>query len=135
MAARRLVLDSGALSAVAEKEGPLRAFIRKALNDGSDVFVPAVVVAESITGDGTRDANVNRFLKRVQLASLDEGLARVAAALRYRRRRFGAGTIDAVVVATADAVPGTRIITGDPADLRPLAAVAGNTLVIALDDA
>ncbi len=133
MAARRLVLDSGALSAIAEKEGPLRAFIRKALIDGSDVFVPTVVVAESITGDGTRDANVNQFLKRVQVAPLDEKLARSAAVLRHAQRRFGAGTIDAAVVATADAVPGTRVITGDPDDLRLLAAIAGNTLVVGLD--
>lgn len=105
------------------------------MSDGSDVFVPTAVIAESITGDGTRDANVNRLLKRVQLVPLDEKLARVAAALRYGHRRFGSGTIDAVVVATADAVPGTRIITGDSGDLRPLAAVTGTTLVIGLGDA
>jgi hypothetical protein len=97
------------------------------------VIVPTVVLAESTTGDGARDANVNRVLKDLRLVSLDERLARVTAALRYARSA-GTGTIDAAVIATADAVPGTRVLTGDLADLRPLAAVAGRTTVVSLDD-
>jgi predicted nucleic acid-binding protein len=77
---------------------------------------------------------VNRVLKELQLVSLDERLARAAAVLRYARRRAGAGTVDAAVIATADIVPGTRVLTGDLADLGPLAAVTGRTAVVSLDD-
>lgn len=134
MATYRLCLDSGALTAFAQKARPLRAAIREALANGVDVIVPTVVLAESTTGDGARDANVNRVLKELRLVSLDERLARATAALRYARRNPGAGTIDAAVIATADAIPGTRVLTGDLADLRPLAAVAGRTTVVSLDD-
>jgi predicted nucleic acid-binding protein len=114
VATYRLCLDSGAL--------------------GVDVIVPTVVLAESTTGDGARDANVNRVLKELRLVSLDERLARATAALRYARRNGGTGTIDAAVIATADAIPGTRVLTGDLANLRPLAAVAGRTTVVSFDD-
>jgi hypothetical protein len=51
--------------------------------------------------------------------ALDEALARAAGALRYRRP--GAGAIDAMVVACADVVPDSIIITGNSGDLKLLA--------------
>jgi predicted nucleic acid-binding protein len=134
VATYRICLDSGAFSALAKEDEAVRTAVRQALKNGGDVIVPTVVVAESTTGNGTRDANVNRVLGDLQLVDLDERFARAAAALRHALRRSGAGTIDAAVIATADAVPGTRVLTGDPNDLRPLAAVAGLTSVVALED-
>jgi len=96
------------------------------------VLVPTAVIAEATTGDHRRDANVNRELKRTTLVGLNEPIARAAAALRHAHRKVAAGTIDAIVVATADAVPGTRVLTGDPIDLGLLATVRGRTRVIAL---
>jgi hypothetical protein len=55
--------------------------------------------------------------------------------LRYAHKRAGAGTIDAIVVATADLIPGTGILTSDPEDLRLLASVRGRTHIIAISDA
>jgi predicted nucleic acid-binding protein len=132
VAGNAVVLDSSALSALAEGDHALLVALRKELTLGATVVVPTVVISESLTGDGKRDANVNRALKATIVAGQDEGIARDAAALRYRNRLRGAGTIDAIVVATADRLPGTRILTGDARDLRPLANLAGRSVVIGL---
>jgi predicted nucleic acid-binding protein len=134
MARNRIVLDSGALTELGEKDGSVRAAIRKALSTGVAVLVPTAVIAEATTGDHRRDANVNRALKKTTLVTLDKHVARCAAELRHAHRKGGAGTIDAIVVATADQFPGARLITGDPADLTLLASVKGLTRVIALWD-
>jgi hypothetical protein len=51
---------------------------------------------------------------------------------REPRRRAQADTIDAMVVATANEVPGSLIVTSDFDDLRPLASERGVSRVIAL---
>jgi len=130
LAGDAVVLDSGAISALAEGDSAILVALRKALTAGASVLVPSVVLAESLTGDGRRDANLNRALKSLAVRDLDEPIARAAAALRHANRLRRAGTIDAIVVATADRVPGTRLITTDPADLRPLAAVARRTVIV-----
>ena len=131
----RIVLDSGALSALAEESRPFRTALEEALSTRVDVFVPTAVIAEATTGDHRRDANVNRALKAMSLVALDGRLARSAAALRYAHKRAGAGTIDAIVVATADLIPGTSILTSDSKDLRALASLRGRTHIIAISDA
>jgi hypothetical protein len=135
VASDRIVLDSGALSALAEESEAFRLALRPTLRDGTEVLVPTAVIAEATTGDHRRDANVNRALKATSLIALDGQLARSAAILRYAHKRAGAGTIDAIVVATADLIPGTGVLTSDPVDLRLLASVNGRTRVIALSDA
>jgi hypothetical protein len=90
------------------------------------------VVAESTTGSARVDANVNRTLKSLALIDLDERIARAAAALRFANRMSGSGTVDAIVVATADRIPGSCVLTSDPDDLRRLAAVANRTRVVPL---
>jgi predicted nucleic acid-binding protein len=129
LARNRIVLDSSAVSAFADGNEALRVALREALKAGAEVVVPTVVIAESTTGDGTRDVRANALLKAIAIVDLDERIARDAAALRYARRRSRAGTIDAIVVATADRVPGTRIITGDRNDLAGLADVIGRSRV------
>jgi predicted nucleic acid-binding protein len=98
------------------------------------VIVPTAVIAEATTGDHRWDAIVNRDLKKAKIVALDEPTARAAAKLRHAHRKTGAGTIDAIVVATADRKPGTTIITGDPSDLALLASVRGVTRVVALSE-
>ena len=75
---------------------------------------------------------MNRFLGSAALAELDETRARRAAHLRHTLRARRACTIDAIVVATADEFPGTALLTTDPDDLRPLAAIRGTTRVVGL---
>ena len=131
MAATRIVLDSGVLSALAEG-GRLGIALRRAVTTGSDVLVPTAVIAESTSGDHRLDTRVNRALKLVTLVDLDERIARSAAALRHARKLRRAGTIDAIVVATADVLPGTHVLTADPDDLRSLASIRGRTLIVPL---
>jgi predicted nucleic acid-binding protein len=130
----RIVIDSGALSTLAEKSPQTRSVFYNLLTKGTEVVVPAVVIAEATTGDHRRDAHVNRALKRTVIADLDAGIARSAAALRHAHRRKGAGTIDAIVVATADLVPGTDVITTDSDDLAPLAGVRGSSRIVAVSE-
>jgi predicted nucleic acid-binding protein len=122
------------LTTIAEKGTTLRPALLKTLIGRGRVVVPTAVIAESTTGDHRRDANVNRALKKLSVVDLDAALAKSAAALRHARNRSGAGTIDAIVVATADAVPGTAVLTSDPDDLRALASVRGRTRIVALSE-
>ena len=135
MARDRIVLDSGALSTLADESRSLRIAFRHIVKRHAPVVVPTVVIAEATTGDHRRDANVNHALKSASLIGLDARIARSAALLRHAHRRSGAGTIDAIVVATADVVPGTRVLTSDPHDLRLLASVNGRTRIIDVNDA
>jgi len=131
----RIVLDSGALTALAEGNPSSRFALNSVLlNKGTVVLVPTAVIAEATTGDPGRDSNVNRALKKTRLIDLDAQTARAAAALRHAHKRRGPGTIDAIVVATADNIPGSEVVTTDPNDLRPLASVRCHTRVVTLSD-
>jgi predicted nucleic acid-binding protein len=63
-APQRLILDAGAVIALARGEGKAKAFLARALELMAPVEIPVVVVAETIRG-GPRDAAVNRVLKAV----------------------------------------------------------------------
>jgi predicted nucleic acid-binding protein len=132
----RIVLDSGALSTLAEKSRQTRiAFNEILLKKGAEIVIPTAVIAEATTGDQQRDANVNRALKRATLIDLDVRIARSAAILRHAHRRKGAGTVDAIVVATADLEPGSDLVTTDLKDLSLLAGVRGHTRVVTVSEA
>jgi len=79
-----------------------------------------VVIAECVTGHGPRDANTNRVLARLTVMPTTESIARRAGQLRFQARMARA-TLDALVVATAEADGGSIVITGDPTDLTALA--------------
>ena len=128
MGISRLVLDSGGLSAIASDEEVAHRVLRRAVASGASIVVPTVVIAESTHG-GASDAELNRFVKSVDVVStLDETIARAAGHLRHLARVRDVA--DAVVVATADAVPFSAILTGDPSDLHSLASVRGRTKVV-----
>jgi len=130
VATNRILLDSGALTAFGDGDQALRVAIRRATTEGIDVAVPTIVIAESTTGNGSIDANVNRVLKDLELVELSTAIARRAAALRYRYK--AAGVPDAVVIATADAIAGTVVYTSDPRDLVTLAAITRRTTVVTI---
>ena len=89
-------------------------------------MVPSVVLAESLQGNSSRDANTNRFLKTCVIETIvSVDVARRAAELR-RRARTGSA-VDALVVALAE--PGGTILTGDKADIEALAAFADRVIV------
>ncbi len=114
-----LILDSGAVIALSRRDARARAFLERAVELGSWVEVPAVVVAETTRGTA-RDAAVNRVLAAVDaVPSLDQAGARRAGALLGATG--GANVIDALVVAQAVESGGGLILTSDPGDLSALA--------------
>lgn len=119
---RMLVLDSGAVTRLAERSRDAAALIQALRDEGLwPPIVPSVVLVECLQGHGGRDATANRFLKTCDIVQdVSEPVARRAAALRRRARRGSA--VDALVVATAE--PEGTVLSSDPRDLEALAAYA-----------
>ena len=116
-----MILDSGAVIALAARDATVRRFVERAIQRRTLVVVPAVVVAETTRG-GPRDAPVNRVLKAVDvIAPVTEEVARLAGRLLAAVERSNV-TVDALIV--AEAIPGEAaiVLTGDPDDLSALAA-------------
>jgi predicted nucleic acid-binding protein len=114
-----LVLDSGAVIALARGDVRVSGFISLAIDEGAKVFVPAVAVAETVRGRGPRDAAVNRVVAATDsVLTTDEASARTAGELLGATR--SRSTIDALVVATAIHAGGARILTSDEQDFRRL---------------
>jgi predicted nucleic acid-binding protein len=83
------------------------------------LYVPAVVVAETIRGNGPRDAPVERLLAKArEIMATDGSVARLAGALLAAARSNA--TIDAIVIAHALKIGGGLVVTSDPQDLRAL---------------
>jgi predicted nucleic acid-binding protein len=84
--------------------------------------VSAAILAETLFGDEC-DARTAQVLKGLAITPVTDAIARSAAKLTRVAGMTGvAATIDAVVVATAEAVGGGVILTSDPGDIRALAA-------------
>jgi predicted nucleic acid-binding protein len=119
-APQRLILDSGAVIALARRDGRARAFLARALELGMLVEIPVVVVAETVRG-GPRDAPIHQLLKAVgSVPEAREVHGRTAGRLLGAAR--SAHTVDALVVAHAVETGGAHILTGDREDLERLAA-------------
>ena len=122
-----LALDSGALIA-AEKDQRVEAVIRRWLREGARLLIAAPSIAEAIRG-GTKDAAVNRLIKAVNnVASSSEAISRDAGARLGLKN--SSETIDALIVATAEAYRATDILTSDPADVRHLASNHVNVIAL-----
>ena len=115
----RLILDAGAVIALARNDPRARAFVRRAIELDAEVRVPVVVLAETLRGT-PRDAEVHRVLNAVSDSQpIDEAVGRRAGSLLGRADR--SDTVDAIVVAEAIESGGAGILTGDSADLTALA--------------
>jgi predicted nucleic acid-binding protein len=114
-----LVLDSGAVTRLSQRSPRALALIAALRQEGLwPPVVPSPVLIECLTGNGPRDAPVNRLLKTCDIVEdVPQSVARRAATLRTRARRGSA--IDALVVATAE--PHGSVLTTDLTDLRALA--------------
>lgn len=129
--APRLILDAGAVIALAARDARARAHLDRARASGAEVVVPAVVVAETVRGHGPRDAPVNRVLIAVgDTAECNEALAREAG--RLLADTGSHSTIDALVVAEAARRTPSIVLTGDPVDLRLLAAATRGVTVASI---
>ena len=112
-----LTLDSGVLIAFERDDRNVVAHLKEALLRQVELTVPAVVVAEVWRG-GPRSSRVARLLGACTVEPLDESVARTAGEALARVR--GAGTIDAIVMASA-ATRADRVLTSDPDDFTKLA--------------
>lgn len=126
----RLILDSGAVIALARNDDRARAVLRSAHERQVPVSIPAVVVAETVRGVAS-DARTNRVVAAVgEVIPVDEAVGRAAGALLGTTA--SAATIDALVVACAISVGGGVVLTSDPSDLRVLADGHAEVVVVAL---
>ena len=114
-----LILDSGAITALAARTRHALARIRELEREGLwPAFVPTVVLVECLQGHVGRDARANAFLRTCDIVEVvSERVARRAAFLR-RLAKTGSA-VDALVVALAE--PGGLVLTGDVGDLEALA--------------
>ena len=115
----RLVLDSGAIIALARNDARARSVLQAAWEAGAKVSVPVVVLAETVRGRPD-DAPVNRIIKAIgDFIHVTQQDGRTAGHLLGDTKM--SSTIDAIVVACTDRTGGGSILTGDPNDLRRLA--------------
>ena len=137
--AETIVLDSEALNALARPhERPAlfaraRTIVAAAHEAGGLIRVPAPVLAEVCRGPRF-DAGINRLLntRAILVSDLDRPTAQYAGQLLARLKLGSAHAVDAFVVATAAQFPASIIATGDPADIRRLAAADRRIRVLAL---
>ena len=121
----RLVLDSGAVIALARNDARARSVLHAAWEAGARVSIPVVVLAETVRGRPD-DAPVNRIVKAVgDYIEVTEPDGRTTGHLLGETGM--SSTIDAIVVACTDRTGGGAILTGDAGDLRQL--VAGNASI------
>ena len=122
-----LVLDSEAFSSLARSRtgkhpGLVHAALKAAVQTGSDVLIPAAVLAEQYRGgahDQITDACLGRFTG-IEVVDTTRQLARRMGNLLARAGRGSRDHVDASVVATAATAGGGVIATGD--DLSELSA-------------
>jgi predicted nucleic acid-binding protein len=127
---QRLILDAGAVIALAHADARARAVLASAVEAGAEVSIPAVVLAETVRGAAT-DAPVNRVVKAIgEVDVVDEAIGRTAG--RLLGDAGSSSTVDAIVVATAVEAAGAVILTGDPKDLGTLASRHREVVVQAL---
>lgn len=121
--ARVLILDSEAVSALAEKRKGMAERLAAAQQADHRVLIPAVVLAEVATGAPT-DAAIWHVLSKIPTVDLPQGVSMRAGALRTRaervRRKKRDLTVDAIVAATAVELAPSVVITADKSDLELL---------------
>ena len=107
---RRVTVDAGALSAVANGCPQARAHFEAFRRHNVEVVIPASAIAQSVTGKRLRDARLNLAIQGCQVVDTTEPIARRAAVLQERADRPEA-TLHAMVVATSELVGGGALLT------------------------
>jgi predicted nucleic acid-binding protein len=123
-----VVLDAGGVSELAGQRHRLEMMLR---GHKWPPQVPAVVLAETLTGDHRWDFEVNRLLRSCQVREVTELHARSAARMRTRSGRAGKiSATDAIVAAVAETCPDPVVMTSDPRDLAALVAHAARPVKV-----
>jgi predicted nucleic acid-binding protein len=116
-----IVLDSGALIALERNDRAMWRRLKAAQLAGSVPVSHGGVLGQAWRGRGPRQALLAEALAGMDVRALDERLGRLAGELLAR-----SGTndvVDAALVLLAE--DGDDIVTSDPEDIEPLAALAG----------
>lgn len=116
-----LVLDAGALIALERNDRAMWRRMKAAQIAGSLPVTHGGILGQAWRGRGPRQALLAKALAGIDVRALDERLGRLAGELLAR-----AGThdvVDAALVLLAE--DGDDILTSDPEDIEPLAALAG----------
>jgi len=117
-ATRRLILDAGAILALARGDPRARAALARALHEGYVVVIPTPVLAQVHRGGRDR-ARIDRVVKAVDaLLPTAEQVARRAGELQAKTST--SDVVDAIVAAEALASAPALILTTDRADLSVL---------------
>src|SRR5262249_24793583 len=116
-----LVLDAGAFLAVERADRDTMALLKQELTAGRVPVTHGGVIGQVWRGGSGRQVALARLLPAIDVAPLDEALGRQAGVLLAGSRTKD--VIDAALVLLAS--DGDMILTSDPRDLRPLAALAG----------
>jgi predicted nucleic acid-binding protein len=128
VADRRLILDSGALSALAAGDERTLAWLYRSIEEQMSLGIPAPVVAETFTG-GASDARLHRVISSPSfILDTTYDIGRAAARVRFRSKQPDK-TIDAIVIATAAQFPRSIVLTSDPDDLRLLSSQCPEALL------
>jgi predicted nucleic acid-binding protein len=115
---RRLVLDAGAILALARGDAVARAALELAVREGYVAVIPTPVLAQVHRGGHDR-ARIDRVVNAVgTLLPTSEAIARRAGELQAKTGT--ADVVDAIVVAEALASVPAVILTSDPRDLGRL---------------
>lgn len=114
-----MILDAGFLIAVDRGERTAQTFLAAAVRARTALHTTAPVVAQ-VWRDGPRQARLAAFLRAVTVHPLDDGRA----VGNLLARSASADVVDAHLVVCAVRT-GRDILTGDPGDLAPLAALLG----------
>ena len=120
-----LVLDAGALIAYERGSRTVQAFLERASRSGEDVRTSTAVVAQAWHGD-PKQARLALLLHGVDERALTRERARSVG--RLLRQAAMTDVVDGTVVDIAG--DGDEILTGDPDDIRALAATAGKRLLV-----
>jgi len=111
-----LTFDTGALIGLERRRHAIRKVFATAIEHGVPIVVPTVVIAEWWRR-GAREKERTAILRAVRVEALGEDVARLAGIAVGLVP--GAGTIDAIVMASAS-LRGDTVYTSDPDDLARL---------------
>ena len=121
-----MILDAGALIAVTRDDRSTIARLLTTHKEDDGLETHPMVVAQVWRDRGARQATLARFLRAVDVVTIDDALGRRSGELLGKART--SDPIDAAVVLIAS--DGEAIVTSDPEDLAHLAAAAGRRVVI-----
>ncbi|MGQ0480508.1 MAG: PIN domain-containing protein [Pseudonocardia sp.] len=136
-----VVLDAAAFDVLGTARGRrLHAFLRRWVEQGDDVWCAAVTMAEVCRG-AARTRHVENVMvrdlggRRVRIEPTDERLAKLVGAILHDSGMGSQHIADAHVVALGAGASNTLVLTADPDDIRQLAAAVPGTRVVTRDPA